>query len=335
MPLTFGSLFTGAGGIDLGIEQVGWQCKFQVEWDEHCSQTLAYHWPTVPRWRDVAGVTGSRLPAVDLVTFGSPCQDLSIAGKRAGMAGGRSSLFYEASRVIREMRHATRNESPRWVLWENVPGALRSNGGRDFGAVLDELADIGALAIEWHLLDARFFAVPQRRRRLFVLACLDPAAHNRGARAVLPVATGGGGDLAQSEPPQPFDTRTAEGGTTARSTEAPEVTTVWAFDSTMSNMTQFHNDMSPTLKVGSGLKISSPPAVYRIGEPLRRLTPLECERVQGYPDNHTAHRADGRTNNDSIRYRMCGNGVAAPVAAWIGEHIAIADTEMRGTANDL
>jgi DNA (cytosine-5)-methyltransferase 1 len=335
VPLTFGSLFTGAGGIDLGIEKAGWQCKFQVEWDEHCSQTLAYHWPTVPRWRDVSGVMGSRLPAADLVTFGSPCQDLSIAGKRAGMAGGRSSLFYEASRVIREMRHETGNKSPRWVLWENVPGALRSNGGRDFGAVLDELADIGALAIEWHLLDARFFAVPQRRRRLFVLACLDPAAHSRGARAVLPVATSGGGDLAQGQQAQPADTDTGEGGTAAPSTEASQVAAVWAFDSTMSNMTQFHNDIAPTLKVGSGLKIPSPPAVYRTGEPMRRLTPLECERLQGYPDGHTARRIDGLTNNDAIRYRMCGNGVAAPVAAWIGEHIAIADKEMRAAVNEL
>jgi len=194
---TFGSLFAGVGGIDLGFEAAGWEGKFQVEWDAHCQQTLAYHWPDVPRWGDVSDVSGAELPPVDLITFGSPCQDLSTAGKRAGLIeGSRSNLFFQATRIIKEMRDATGNTFPRWALWENVPGAFSSNQGADFGAVLDEMADLGAVAVEWHCLDAQFFGVPQRRRRVFVLACFDTGIRKRGRQQVLPVPEGRRGDSA-------------------------------------------------------------------------------------------------------------------------------------------
>jgi len=188
---TFGSLFAGVGGIDLGFEAAGWEGKFQVEWDPHCQQTLAYHWPDVPRWGDVSDVNGADLPLVDLITFGSPCQDLSTAGRRAGLVeGSRSNLFFQATRIIKEMRDASANTFPRWALWENVPGAFSSNQGADFGAVLDEMANLGAVAIEWHCLDAQFFGVPQRRRRVFVLACFDSGISSRGGKQVLPVPEG-------------------------------------------------------------------------------------------------------------------------------------------------
>lgn len=194
---TFGSLFAGVGGIDLGFEAAGWEGKFQVEWDPHCQQTLAHHWPDVPRWGDVSDVSGAELPPVDLITFGSPCQDLSTAGKRAGLVeGSRSNLFFQATRIIKEMRDATGNTFPRWALWENVPGAFSSNQGADFGAVLDEMANLGAVAVEWHCLDAQFFGVPQRRRRVFVLACFDTGIAKRGRQQVLPVPEGRRGDSA-------------------------------------------------------------------------------------------------------------------------------------------
>lgn len=192
---TFGSLFAGVGGIDIGLERAGWDCQFQVEWDKNCQQTLAYHWPDVPRWGDVSEVSGADLPLVDMITFGSPCQDLSTAGKRAGLVdGSRSNLFFQAIRIIKEMRDVSANTFPRWALWENVPGAFSSNQGADFGAVLDAMADLGALAVEWHCLDAQFFGVPQRRRRVFVLACFDPGIRQRGRQPVLPVPEGRRGD---------------------------------------------------------------------------------------------------------------------------------------------
>lgn len=212
---TFGSLFAGVGGIDLGFEAAGWEGKFQVEWDPHCQQTLAHHWPDVPRWGDVSDVSGAELPPVDLITFGSPCQDLSTAGRRAGLIeGSRSNLFFQATRIIKEMRDATGNSFPRWALWENVPGAFSSNQGADFGAVLDEMANLGAVAIEWHCLDAQFFGVPQRRRRVFVLACFDSGIAKRGRQQVLPVPEGRRGDSATRRQARQDAARAAQKGAT-------------------------------------------------------------------------------------------------------------------------
>jgi len=179
------SLFSGVGGFDLGLERAGMTTVAQVEWDKKCQSVLARHWPDVPRWGDVSDVKGAELPDCDLVAFGSPCQDLSVAGKRAGMVEGetRSGLFYEAVRIIKELQHDGRG--PTWVIWENVVGALSSNGGRDFGAVLDSLAGLGAVDVQWRVLDAQFFGVPQRRRRVFVVARLDPRA--AGQEQVLPL----------------------------------------------------------------------------------------------------------------------------------------------------
>ena len=188
--MKFGSLFAGVGGFDLGLEAAGWTCAWQVEWDKHCQQVLGHHWPDVPKWWDVSDVNGTELPPVDVITFGSPCQDLSVAGKRAGLEGSRSNLFFEATRIIKEMRDATRNTFPRWAIWENVPGAFNSRNGDDFEAVIQEMANLGGHHIEWHCVDAQFFGVPQRRRRVFVIACFDSAILSRGGREVLPVGEG-------------------------------------------------------------------------------------------------------------------------------------------------
>jgi DNA (cytosine-5)-methyltransferase 1 len=146
-------------------------------------QTLSYnpdkHWPAVPKWDDVSTLTGKHIlagaPVIDVVAWGSPCQDLSVAGKRAGLEGGRSNLFHEGIRIIKELRKETNGQYPRISIWENVVGALNSNRGADFGVILDEMAEAGALVIEWTVLDAQYFGVPQRRRRVFVIAIFDPA----------------------------------------------------------------------------------------------------------------------------------------------------------------
>jgi DNA (cytosine-5)-methyltransferase 1 len=153
-PLTYGSLFAGVGGFDMGMEQAGYEPVFQVEWDKNCLKVLHHHWPTVPKWGDVCDVNGADLPPCDVLIFGSPCQDLSVAGKRAGLQDGeKSSMFFEAVRIIKEMRDATSNVYPRATIWENVPGALSSNRGADFATVLASLADIGANLQEYAVLD--------------------------------------------------------------------------------------------------------------------------------------------------------------------------------------
>ncbi len=161
-PLRVGSLFSGIGGIDLGLERAGMVVKWQVELDDYCNRVLAKHWPNVPRFRDVRDCNASNLAPVDLLCGGFPCQDVSLAGKRAGLDGQRSTLWSEFARLIGELR-------PRWVLAENVPGLLSANDGRFFGTVLRDLAACGYDA-EWNCLPAAAFGAPHRRERVFIVA---------------------------------------------------------------------------------------------------------------------------------------------------------------------
>lgn len=161
--MTHGELFAGVDGFALGFDRVGIETLFAVEINPKCQSVSRRHRPDIVRVSDVCEAGAHNLPRVDIITFGSPCQDLSIAGKKAGLVGSRSSLFYEGIRIIRELQPAV-------AIWENVEHALRSNAGRDFAAVLSSFRDIGARDIAWRVLDAQYFGVPQRRKRLFVVA---------------------------------------------------------------------------------------------------------------------------------------------------------------------
>jgi len=166
--MRFVSLFAGVGGFDLGLELAGHECIAQVEIDKHCRSVLDKHWPHVPKHDDVRSAIefADRVGLVgrtDLVCGGFPCQDVSVAGKRAGLAGERTGLFWDALAF-------TTHVQARWLLLENVPGLLTSNQGRDFGTILLALADAGLPHIEWRVLDSQFFGVPQRRRRVFLVA---------------------------------------------------------------------------------------------------------------------------------------------------------------------
>ena len=155
--LTFGSLFAGIGGLDLGLERAGMKCLWQVEINELCQKVLTKHWPNVPKYRDIREC-GENLERVDLICGGFPCQDVSVAGKRAGITGARSGLWSEYARIIRILR-------PRYVLVENVPGLLSSG----FGRVLGDLAESGYDA-EWGSFWAGQFQAPHLRERLFLVA---------------------------------------------------------------------------------------------------------------------------------------------------------------------
>jgi len=442
---TFGSLFAGVGGFDLGMEAAGWTCSWQVEWDKQCQQVLRHHWPDVAKYGDVSDVDGTTITPVDCITFGSPCQDLSVAGKRAGLDGNRSGLFYEAIRIIKEMRDATGSVQPRWAVWENVVGALSSNRGHDFAAVIDSLAEAGALVIEWAVLDAQHFGVPQRRRRVFVIACFDPATADRCGDPLLPVAESlprdtpakrtkgqgvasaltkglgtGGPDSAHAlagwlvpevvnDPTDDVVGTISGGGIQARTTGrtptadcsypcdgvVSAVTSKWAkgtggpsgdecqnllavypiqdgrdikkmqnglgvgaetdpsytLDRTgaqavatysKSKRAQTSDDdetwvegaVAPTLnQFDQGDTRATVVAVSPVStSAVRRLTPVECERLMGWPDDHTRWGVDDNGNvkemSDSPRYRMIGNGVASPVAAWIGKHLLAVDGDL-------
>jgi len=198
------SLFSGVGGFDYGLENGGMETVFQCEWDKHANTILNKHWPHVPKWEDVSTLTGkhilSQAPVIDVVAWGSPCQDLSVAGKRSGLEGERSGLFHEGIRIIKELRKETNGQYPRISIWENVVGALNSNRGADFGIIINEMAEAGAMVIEWAVLDAQYFGVPQRRRRVFVIAIFDPVLAERCPETLLPVAESLPRHLAKSKP---------------------------------------------------------------------------------------------------------------------------------------
>ena len=159
--MTFGSLFAGIGGMDLGLERAGMECRWQVEINPFCRRVLAKHWPDVPRYEDVRDVGSENLEPVDLICGGFPCQDISLAGNRSertGTEGERSGLWLEFARIIRELR-------PRIVLVENVAALLV----RGLDRVLGDLAEVGYDA-EWDVLPAATFGAPQRRERVFLVA---------------------------------------------------------------------------------------------------------------------------------------------------------------------
>jgi DNA (cytosine-5)-methyltransferase 1 len=165
--LTGVSLFAGIGGFDLAMQRQGVKVVASVEIDKRCNQVLAQHFPDVKQFTDVTEVKGEDLinagftPSTGIITGGFPCQDLSVAGKRAGLVGERSGLFWEIARLVEE----TQTE---YFIIENVPGLLSSNNGKDFGVVVGTMADLG-YSLSWRVLDAQHFGVPQRRKRVFIV----------------------------------------------------------------------------------------------------------------------------------------------------------------------
>jgi len=189
--LTLGSLFDGSAGFPLGGLISGITPMWASEIEPFPVRVTTKRLPQMEHLGDITSLKGSELTPVDIITFGSPCQDMSVAGKRDGLGGSRSSLFYEAIRIIKEMREATNGKCPRFIVWENVPGAFSSNKGEDFRAVLEEICKVkdeqvsvpkpskwenageilgDGYSVAWRLFDAQFWGVPQRRKRIYLVA---------------------------------------------------------------------------------------------------------------------------------------------------------------------
>lgn len=279
---------------------------FQCEIDPWCRGILAERWPGVPCFEDVREVSsrsvGERLGQVDgdgaradaerpRVPFGGadaragvdglaggfPCQDVSVAGQRRGLAGARSGLFFEAARIADELVRPGG-----WLVIENVPGLLSSNGGRDFAVVLRTLGDIGFHDLAWRVLDSRYFGVPQRRRRVFIVG---RRAVGTGAREVLLEPESSGGDFAPGREARPGTTRGAE-------------------VSTLQARRGRTGDTSAEAAAGGQLV------------PLR--SPAHADGVRaasGFPRRVDDPQPDGP------RYAAMGNAVTVPVAEWIGRRI--------------
>ena len=204
------SLFAGVGGFDLALERAGVKVVASVEIDKKAQEVLKKHFPQSTIFGDITGVTGEQLiaagfdPANGIITGGFPCQDLSVAGKRAGLEGARSGLFWQICRLLDETR--TQN-----FILENVPGLLSSNGGKDMAVVVEALVERG-YRIAYRVLDAQHFGVPQRRRRVFIVGCLGDSGP--APEQILAIPESRARYLAESKP-QRKDTATAVGASTA------------------------------------------------------------------------------------------------------------------------
>lgn len=420
---TFATLCTGIGGFDVGLERHGMECVTQCELDKDCNRVLARHWPNVPRTTDVCGDDTEELVRrlrPDWLAFGFPCQDLSVAGRRAGLDGKRSGLFFRCCELIAAC-------NPGGFCIENVPGLLSSNERRDMGTVLWTLGQLG-YGWAYRVLDAQWFGVAQRRRRVFIVGCFGNA--RRAAEILFERES-----LPWDSPPR-RETRTGVAALTARGVgtcgaddnqaqaghlianclqttandysradgfnavvsaldtkpyadhEAKEsrlVPVVFGWNKSASqsmriseqttNPLQASETSNPavayqcqgtnvgpmgTLRAGNGNETGGVPFIINekgrpegrtlehradgtvnalltpsggragigvgaIASPtfgVRRLTPRECERLQGFADDWTRYAADGKEISDSARYRMLGNAVCVNVASWLARRIA-------------
>lgn len=276
---THGSFFSGIGGFDLGFERAGFRTVFQSEIDPFASSILRRHFPDVPNLGDITKLED--VPDADVWTGGFPCQDLSVAGRRAGLLGGsRSILALEFLRLARARR-------PAWIILENVPGLFTSNGGEDFATLLDALEELGYF-VAWRTLDARYFGVPQRRRRVFIVG--GPTLE--GAGAVLALEASGERDpypLDEAWPSAAADLVTALQATMRWGRSRP-VRTASRHPSRSSSKGSSSSDLSSLPQQADGDTTRTPPPEGISSMPrafVRRTTPVEWERLQGFPDGWT------------------------------------------------
>lgn len=386
--MRLGSLFDGSGGFPLAARLCGITPVWASEIEPYPIAVTRSRFPKMKHLGNISTINGAEIEPVDVITFGSPCQDLSVAGKRAGLkhkANGdtettRSGLFVEAIRIITEMREATNGVYPRFAIWENVPGAFSSNKGRDFRIVLEELVKIAepeatmpdvpskgwpradcyrgnGWSLAYRTLDAQYWGIPQRRRRIYLVADFT----GRSARKILFEREGLRGYFTEGR--TPWETTAGDSGSCigeAGNLCLNDQGGSYGIGRDTFNQGQnakfsptFEKELQPTL-------VARGPGAVQIGYIVRRLTPTECARLQGFPDTwgeierkdeieddeysfwlgvRNTHAAiNGKTtkeytkeqmlvwynklHTDSAEYKMWGNGIALPTALYVMQGIA-------------
>ncbi len=308
---------------------MGWQPVAFSEIEPFPSAVLAHHYPHVPNLGDMTKFKEWNLEPIDLLVGGTPCQSFSVAGLRKGLDDPRGNLMLTFLAIAER-------ERPKWIVWENVPGVLSSNGGRDFGTFLGALGELG-YGWAYRVLDAQWFGVAQRRRRVFVVGCLGDQA---GAAAVLFESESVQRNPAPSREKGQGAARGVGGGP-ADGSISGAVTRKWAKGSGGPAGDECYNmvaqpvvyerhdqdarvkevSVAPTLHSKSDNTCDLP--MVQTAMQVRKLTPTECERLQGFPDGWT--NIPWRKKNeapDGPRYKALGNSMAVPCMKWIGERIA-------------
>ena len=378
--LTMGSLFDGIGGFMLAAKECGIRPVWAAEIDRSCISITRRHFPEVMHVGSVTALKGDEVPRVDIITFGSPCQNLSISGNRKGLAGEQSGLFLEAVRIIYEMRRSTNGLYPTFIVWENVPGAFSSNNRHDFKTVLEKITKAsipmpesgwaragmvrgGPVDTAWRTFDAQYWGVPQRRRRIYLVGDFG----GRRAGEILFKPEGMLGYPSQGHEKKTKVTGNAGGSAYLENTEIRAAglhrsgvnKEMIGIDITHAdNVIRTFKDITPALLQRMGTGGNQVPLIIekyydaqqfaRYKETqiagtllanqekmngsegiivklerhagreakyiVRRLTPLECERLQGYPDSWTRFGMDGEKISVTARYRAIGNSIAIPCA---------------------
>jgi DNA (cytosine-5)-methyltransferase 1 len=352
--LTYFSVCSGIEAASCAWEPLGWEPVGFSEIEPFPSAVLAHRFPGVRNYGDMTKYKEwENVGRFDVLVGGTPCQSFSVAGLRKGLDDPRGNLMLTFGAIADHFR-------PTWIVWENVPGVLSSNGGRDFGSFLGMLGELG-YGFAYRVLDAQYFGVAQRRRRVFVVGYLGDwrraaqvlfdaeslSGHTPPSRETREgIAFNAQGSACQglsvgeitptldkSKIPAVYDMRgngdgetvpTITGDHASRPTDYTPI--IMSTGQGNAEITDGHaptlNCNSPTLKSSDSGTNRTPSAI--IGSTVRRLTPRECERLQGFPDDWTKIPWRGRPSEDcpdGNRYKACGNSMAVPVMRWIGERI--------------
>jgi len=344
--MRYGSVCSGIEAATMAWHSLGWVPSFFSEIEAFPRAVLEHHYPEVPVHGDFTTIGADQYGSIDLLVGGTPCQSFSIAGLRKGLDDDRGNLALEFLRLAQR-------KQPKWVVWENVPGVLSSNGGRDFGSFLGALVELG-YGFAYRVCDAQWWGVAQRRRRVFVVGYLgdwrrpaavlfereglfgdSPPSREEGEKVAPAVTTGPpfsrtGNERVECEAIVPMTARmrgfgdyACDGTASAlKARDYKDATDLVAF---AENQRAEVREMEVTNSLANnGGKAGQGYQAVRQGMAVRRLTPTECERLQGFPDGFTQIPYRNKPADkcpDGPRYKALGNSMAVPVMRWIGERI--------------
>lgn len=370
--MSFLSVCSGIEAASCAWNPIGWRALAFSEIEPFPCSLLSQRYPETPNLGDMTKYKEWPDANVDLLCGGTPCQSFSVAGLRKGLADPRGNLMLTFGAIAGQY-------CPRWLVWENVPGVLSSNGGLDFGSFLGMLGQLG-YGFAYRVFDAQYFRVPQRRRRVFVVGHIgnwrpaaavlferhslsgNPAPSREAGQIIAPtitsgVANGGKGHGARSGSAKDglITMAHGQGGAEIRIDQSPTLTCNHeapilahslrgeGFDASEDGTGRgtpivpvafAQNSRDEVREMPYSGALSAQPGMkqttfMRTGKQVRRLTPRECERLQGFPDDYTAITHRGKPAKDGPRYKALGNSWAVPVAHWIGLRIDLVDAVMK------
>lgn len=335
MKLTFVDLFAGVGMVRMGMEQAGFECVYTCEFDKHKRKEYEIIHGNEPQGCDIRDVRAADIPRADVWFFGAPCQDFSIAGLRKGLGGDRSSLIGEVFRLVEEKAE----DKPEWLVYENVKGMLSANNGYDFLSIIIAMDELG-YDVEWQVLNTKNFGLPQNRERVYTIG----HHRERGSKQILPITSTDGKDsntkinvVGSTNPGKKIQQRKyiygddgLMGCLTATDYKEPKIVQIGRVkDSERDNPSVYRvydtEGLSPCLNTMQGGGREPHVLVEndeKYGEEyvIRKLTPKECMRLQGVPDEYTDKLIQAGISDSQI-YKAAGDGLSVPIAKEIGERI--------------